>query len=465
MVKAAHEILEEVTRKGPDEKHKLIYNSPTETLEPIYFFILDLMNDFGFSVEKLIDNFVSSPGSGHFGEMGQRASIMQQQGSKLMADINTVLRSIINLIYDLRDFEIRLSQYDALDGDDMQKKKAARLALKQLWMDQVDSAKGNSSIKAMALGQGGFVTLIDAFLICDNEEDVDKLDLNQVVKRILKPRIFEFNVWVEESRRELGKRYDIERSYLKSQVASLKMYVNWARPYLRAAKELEMSHKSRHPALVKMFNTILMELTLIGKREFRIGWDDYELGVPNIPKSIKFNPKKKYYEIILVDFNFRGIPQKTAQGYSAGGKTEVLFRGYSLDEFQLKKFYEEFDKSDLFAGLELIEGIETESLEDISDDIKKYLAEEKEEAKEEAKKKSGPKDTSNPFLALLGIYDKKDKKPAKKEEKKEEEPKLSFKEKQIEKNYVLKALSSSVQISTFNFFEIYKKAHGMLSFP
>lgn len=465
MVKKAHEVMEDILEKGPDETHKLVYDSPTETLEPIYFFILDLMNDFGFGVEKLVDNFVSSPGSGHFGEMGQRASVMQQQGAKLMGDINTVLRSIINLIYDLRNFEIRLGHYDALDDSDGQRVKAARLSLKQMWMDKVDIQKGNSAIKAMAMGQGGFATLIDAFLVCETEKDVDEIDLNQIVKRILKPRIFEFNMWINESQSELQKRYDIERSYLKSQVASLKTYVNWARPYLRAAEDLQMSQKNRHPALVKMFNTILMELTIIGKRGFGLDWDDHELGVPNIPKSTKFSSDKQYYEIMLVDFEFRGIPQKTQQGYSAGGKTHIMFRGYSLDENQLKKFYEEFDKSDLYAGLELLEGIETDSLMAISEDIERYMKDEK-EAGDSRKKKNVKKssDMSNPFLALFGAYNKKSEKK-KIEKKKDEDIVLNYRDKRIEKDYILRALAEATAISTYTFFDIYKKAHGMVAFP
>ena len=39
----------------------------------------------------------------------------------------------------------------------------------------VDINKGNSSIKAMALGQAGFQTLIDAFLASKDEKDVNKL--------------------------------------------------------------------------------------------------------------------------------------------------------------------------------------------------------------------------------------------------------------------------------------------------
>ena len=98
----------------PEATHTLVYDSSTETLEPVYFFILDLMNDFGLAPQKLIDNFSSTPGSGHFAELGQRATIMQQQATKILGDINTVLRSVLNIIYDLKDFKIRLQSYDFL---------------------------------------------------------------------------------------------------------------------------------------------------------------------------------------------------------------------------------------------------------------------------------------------------------------------------------------------------------------
>ena len=83
-----------------DAEHTLIYDSSSETLEPVYFFILDLMNDFGLAPEKLVDTFMSSPGSGHFSELGQRATIMQQQAGKIMGDVNNVMRSVLNIIYD-----------------------------------------------------------------------------------------------------------------------------------------------------------------------------------------------------------------------------------------------------------------------------------------------------------------------------------------------------------------------------
>src|SRR3989339_1970731 len=64
--------------------HKLVYDSPAEQLEPIYFWILDFLKDGGYDVTKIVDNFVSSPGGGYFAEMGQRATKMQEEGMKIL---------------------------------------------------------------------------------------------------------------------------------------------------------------------------------------------------------------------------------------------------------------------------------------------------------------------------------------------------------------------------------------------
>ena len=94
---------EEIKPK-PLSEYKLVYDSSSETLEPIYFFILDLMNDFAFDTTKIVDNFSSSVGSGHFSEMGIKATQMQQQASKVLADVGVVMRGVLNIIYDLKEF-------------------------------------------------------------------------------------------------------------------------------------------------------------------------------------------------------------------------------------------------------------------------------------------------------------------------------------------------------------------------
>lgn len=439
-----------------DSSHTMGYDSSLETLEPIYFFIIDLMSDFGFSTEKLIDNFSSSPGSGHFAELGQRATIMQNQASKILADINTVLRSVLNIIYDLKEFRIRLQSYDDLKTNP----EGARLSLKQIWMDKVDIQKGNSSIKAMALGQSGFVTLIDAFLAAKDEKDVQKLDLNERVKRILLPRIHEFNAWIIHSEQELRKRYELEKSYLKSQVNSLKLYSRWAKPYLKTAYELEAKEGGREPALVKTFNTIMLELILLGKRRLNVKDSALEEKLPEefSRESFLRTLKRDYYSCVLVEFKFRGIPQRVSQQahFTFGGKADVTFHAYALNKNELDQLDKEIENSDLNDVMKLIKGSTDDSLTQLQDEINFFL--EEKDLKEEQKK---TKDSSNPFLALFGLYDKSEKPKPKKPEEKE---KPLIKDSWIEANHI-RPLASTVAVeSVFTLFDIYKKAHGMASF-
>ena len=443
-------------------EHTLVYDSSSETLEPVYFFILDLMNELGLSPEKFVDNFTSTPGSGHFSELQTKASIMQQQATKILGDVNTVLRSVLNITYDLKEFRTRLQAYDDLNSKSKEKSQAARLSLKQIWMDKVDIKKGNSSIKAMALGQAGFQTLINAFLVVDDEKDVDKIDLNEMIKRIVKPRIYEFNIWVDQSEKELRKRYGLEKTYLRSQVNSLKLYSRWAKPYLRAAQQLEMKDRGREPALVKVFSTLLLELTLLGKTKIDIQSAAFERQLPE--EFNKLKTKRDYFSCVLVDFMFRGIPQRTQrqQGeYVFGGRAEITFIAYALNSDELKKLDKELEKSDVEDVLRLIEGATTDSLEQMQKDIDFFL----EEKDETEKQTSG----ANPFLALFGVYDKKDKSssqtPTSSESRAKEKIERPLrKDDWIEKNHLRKLATTNSKEIAFDLFDIYKKAHGLPSY-
>jgi len=452
-LKSASQLIEENIGQKCLVEHKLVYDSAAESIEPIYFFILDLMQDeFGYNVEKIVDNFTSSPSSGHFGEIGQRATIMQQQGTKILGDINTVLRSVLNIIYDLRDFRTRIQYYDDSKSQKKEKAEAALLALKQIWIDKVDSQKGNSSISTMAR-QLGFQTLFDAFYIVKNESDVKKLDLNDRVKRMVLQRIQEFNIWVYQSEKELKKRYEIEKVYLKSQINSLKIYSRWVKPYLKTASKLEMKDIGRNPSLVESFSTLFLELTLLGKKKLNIENSAISEKIPFELKNYK--PSRDYYSCVLVDFTFRGFPQRVTQrgDYSFGGRTEVLFRGYSLNEDELKKLDEELKKSDVYDSLKLIEGTTTESIDNLKEEIESFLNEEIEDSPKEENSKS--EKNINPFLAMIGYYNKKDEKT-----KTTKLDKIK-KDNWIEKNHLRRVAAEEAKARAFKFFDIYKKAHGM----
>ncbi len=466
-IKSISQMIEEASpyykKKGkPEAIHNLVYDSSSETLEPVYFFILDLMNDFNLSPQKLADNFSSTPGSGHFAELGQRATIMQQQATKILGDVNTVLRSVLNIIYDLKDFQIRLQHYDLLKSKKKEEQEASLLSLKQIWMDRVDIAKGNSSIKAMTLGQAGYQTLIDAFLMANSEKDVDKMDLNDRVKRILKARVQEFAIWLKESEKELRKRYELERTYLKSQVNSLKLYSRWVRPYLKAAQDLEAKEKVREPALVKTFNTILLELTLLGKTKLDIADEALKGNLPKDFAKPKFlnKVKRNYYGCILVDFTFRGIPQRVSQQahYVFGGRAEITFRAYVLNDDELNKLEEQLKKSEISDVLTLIEGTSTESIGQLEEEIN-YFLEDKTTGAEEKK----PRDESNPFFALLGMYEPS----SSKKEKSKASPSgeiVVAKDNWTEANHFRPLAAEGIKARVYDMFDIYKKSHGMASY-
>ena len=55
-----------------------------------------------------------------------------------------------------------------------QNKEGGMLALKNIWLDQVDLKRGRGSIHQMA-AEMGFTTLREAFLIANSIEDVEKM--------------------------------------------------------------------------------------------------------------------------------------------------------------------------------------------------------------------------------------------------------------------------------------------------
>jgi len=438
----------------PAWQNHMTYDSPSSTLEPVYFWILDLVENFGYSVEKISDNFSATPGSGYFAELGARATKMQEEGMKILGTVNTVIKSIINVIYDLKDFEIRLKHYDNTKSKDKTGQEAAILALKQVWMDKVDIAKGRGSINGMSM-ELGFTTLRDAFMSAKSAEDVDKIDLNDRVKRILKPRVAEFFQWVKSSEQELRKRYEIEKTYLKSQVESLKLYTRWAKPYLKAAEQLGMKD-SASPHLVNVFNTMVLELSLFCKKKVDIKDAAYNKELPLEFANKKFS--RDYYICIFLDFTFRGMPQRVSQrgDYAFGGRTDIDFMAFVLNDDELEKFQKELEKSDISDALRLVENVTTESLGQLQEDLERFLKAKDGGESESAKAKSSD---INPFSSLFSFAKKPKAEEKPKNEKEDEKPLKESHAESVVRIYAEK----QVKDATYKIYDLFKKSMGMAS--
>ncbi len=432
-----YKLLKEMKAKEVAE-YNLTYDSPAETLEPIYYWLLDFMQDLGFDVEKIIDNFTASPGSGYFAELGKRATIMQQQAMDILAKINAVIKSIINLLYDLRQFEVRLQLYDKLKSDKKEEREAALAALKEIWITNVDIKKGRGAINILTT-QLEFVTLRDAFFQAKSVKDIEKMDLNERVKAILKSRYIEFETWLKESERELRKRFEIEKTYLKSQVASLRLYTKWMMPYLRAAEQLYMKQSSS-AALVSAFNTMLLELLLLGTKK---------VTKEELPASMQNQQARDFYICMFIDFSFRSIPRQiSAQGhYGFGGRIDILFRAYVLRQDEYESFKKKLDKEFFDKALKVLQQLSEESLKQLHEDLEHFLGEgwsgEEKQKQQEKKQK-----TFSFKLPSFSFF----------------KPKQTSNDTYTEK--VLRALAEKTAAELcFKIYDVYKKAHGMPSYP
>ena len=457
--------------KNPLEQHKLGYDAVSESLEPVYFWLLDnLEEEYGAEPKKLIDTFASSYGSGHFSEMGQKATTMQQQGMQMLGAINQVVKSIINLIYDLKEFKMRLELYEHRTSEKPEEKEGALLSLKQVWLDTVDIKRGNSSIKAMAISGANapnFVTLIDGFMaIIDlktlhERHEEGKLDLNDRVYRLLEQRFAEFEIWLDKSYQEIKKRFEIEKAYLKSQVSTVKLYARWAKPYLEAAKRLEQN-ASRTSALVNSFNSSILELTLFSSKEHLVKED---VDRNRVPKMYLDKVKEKYQECVVVELKFTTIPEKTSQqgGYGFRGRVGITFTSYSLSTGEIELMSKAIEKDDFDEAFGAISGSTDETLNALKGDLDELLGEKEEEKKDE-KKEEKKSDDSNPFSALFSIF-----LPStwqKKEEKKPSDPNAIKVKKdddfeKVARNYAI----ISARGRCNKMYSSYKGSHGMATLP
>lgn len=410
--------IEDLEKEKVGEKHKLFevkltYDNPNIVLENYYFWLIDFVKyGLKLKIDKISDTFGASPGSSFLGEMSSRMMNLLNQARSLGALINDIVKAILSIIYEIKYIKQRLKLYDEYKkikdpkASDKEKSRAhaALMSLKSIWIEKVDSQRGQASLSSLARSFKT-TTVMDVFFACTYPEDVDDLVrrkvINERVARVVKPRLMEFWKWLEESEKELRSRYKLLVSYLKHEINSLFTYFEFARPLLRFARKLLMKEYSS-PDVVSIFETAILELLLLieGKeKEFNI-----------IEKGEK--KKKKYYPVIEIKLYFRIYPMGQRVGgssvYTHIGKLDLEFYAYVLNEDELK----DLRKKELERDLLYIEGMTKDTIENLLDDILKIF--------EDYEKETG-KDIWKGLEWLKEF--KKEKKEEKKEEKDKEEKK------------------------------------------
>ncbi|MAG38282.1 hypothetical protein CMI45_02765 [Candidatus Pacearchaeota archaeon] len=444
--------------KNPIEKHTIDYDitgQPTQILEEHYFWILDYINAKYKRSFKLVDNFITSPGSSLFTDMLQKRSTAEQNASRLIGNLNEVTKSVLNLIYSLREFQTVLFLYDDYNSEDKAKKSGALLALKQRWLDKVDILRGGSSIKQLSItgaNQPNFVLLIDAFMKPETLEAADKLDLNDRLKRLVKQRLEEFYVWLNQSEGGLRGRYRVERNYLKSQMNVLRLYAHWLKPYLKESQRLEQSEDlASSSSFVNAFNTALFELTVVGEGAYDPKGDIASGELPEYFKKLKL---QSYVPLVLVEFKYRATPESLGQHARFRGKAEISITSYALTSEEIELFKKQVEKDNLGDILGAISGASEDSLEQIKLDVDEILGEIKPDLES-----FNPKKTSeaNPFTALFDFF-----KPMKKSK---DENQVGLSEDSNEEQVLRSQSLLAARWESRILYDTFKKALDMPAFP
>lgn len=422
------------------ERFKIVLESMGASIEKYYFFIMRFLKEepdhgLGFKVEKIKDLFGSSAGSSFHAQMGTKSSAMQQQLSNYLQQIGQLLKNLYPQIRELRIIDERIGYYDdSAKGDE-----SAEVALKSIWIEQVEQGMNNPNSVYSLARQVGFVTLPDLFFKINVKKasEVDKavksVEMPTKVKEVLSKKLYAYCQWKEHTEKELKQRKSIATKMLRQHYNVIKLYMDWLRPYLRTLKQLEMRGSMYDTDLVTAFETSKMELELLAT-----------------------GSGKKYVPCLRIKITFVTKPELhyTQQGQKQPvhiGQTEIVIEPYALTLEQINDYKKSLEEQDI----DFVASIDA-SMMAMKDDIVKYLrdaGEKMEGEKEEEPKKPkadylGPvKGIGEGFKMLMPFGGEKG--PSKQEVMAEEEEKIKAEKLASKLSFVL--------------YDVFKKVNGMMS--
>ncbi|PIN79398.1 hypothetical protein COV16_04465 [Candidatus Woesearchaeota archaeon CG10_big_fil_rev_8_21_14_0_10_34_8] len=382
----------------------LVFN---QSIEENYFWAVEFMrtHEGFYEIEKITDLFTASEHSAFFGNAQQRLGLQQDKVSQFLATIGKMVKELFQLVRELRILDERVGYYEDSNDKDSPSRESAEITLKGIWIDLVEQgAKNPASVFGMAR-ELQFATLPDLFFsihpkaVRDVDKEVDKLDFNDNVKRVLKRKLRTFMQWKESTYNEVLNRRIFTLKYLRQHFDIIKMYMHWVKPYLRNIKRLQLMNKTKSPDLIAAFEGSLVEIEILCKK---------------LPQNLRYGRQiisnKHVYSVVVLYFNYRSSAQMAyQQEYQRGplhvGKTELSIRAYAWTQKEIDNYLAMKAKEDLDL-LSVVDGSVKAALEALGDELERYLQEAGERIsfektnKEKEKKKEKGNSALDPFVSV-----------------------------------------------------------------
>jgi len=357
----------------PEHRYSLILETPHKSIEPVYFWCINLLKDLGCAdVLKVTDLFAAAEHSSFYGAGMQRLGMAQDKVQQFLAQIGQfVKKDLFQLVRDIRWIDERLEYHENARSKEIGITEPAEITLKGLWTDLVDGVVQGQRVSANVFQmaqQLQFTALPDFFFSLHPKTvkeiglEIEKLGLkNKPLTNVLKRKLEQYLVWKEYNYTELKQRKRFELSYLRQHYNIIKMYMTWLKPYLKHASRLETDVKSiSSPELIASFEGSMVEIEVIGKI---------------LPEG-----NKDTFTCLMLTFEYRTRPSLSFTqegGYHRGpvhiGETKITWRSYSWTQQDIDKYLSFKEKEDI----EVLSQID-ESMHAIGDDLQRYLDEAKE---------------------------------------------------------------------------------------
>ncbi|PIN87283.1 hypothetical protein COV19_00165 [Candidatus Woesearchaeota archaeon CG10_big_fil_rev_8_21_14_0_10_44_13] len=375
----------------PVERMRLIHEKHNQSIEEVYFWILDnLREEMEYSqFLKVTDVFAASENSAFFGVAQQRLGLQQDKVSQFLATIGKMVKELFQLVRELRILDERLELYDRSYEND----EPSEISLKGYWIDLVEGgAKNPASVYGMSR-ELGFTTLPDIFFAAPPmsstkvQDYIEGLKFNRKVREVLARKLKTFIIWKEHTYREHKSRRVFTLKYLRQHYDIIKMYMNWVKPYMKNIKRLTMDEsKMDSPNLISAFEGSMIEIEFLALKPFAKGL---------------------CYSVMDVHFDYRSRPEMkfVQEGYQRGpihvGRVVITFRAYSWTRKQLEQ-YKKFRDQEAFDLLGNIDSSVQAAYTSLGEELEKYLAESGEELGKEWEKPKAPHETMlGPFGAAF----------------------------------------------------------------
>ncbi|MEK6903631.1 MAG: hypothetical protein AABW64_03230 [Nanoarchaeota archaeon] len=405
---------------GGKAQYTIVMDMPQAGVEANYFAILGILegrSPFGLSyrsgadgkgeIIKIKDIYTAGETSAYFGMVEQRKGAQQDKFQQLMANIGQMIKTLFQMIRELRIIDERLEYYEkSMAGD-----RAAEVALKGIWVDLVEGGSKNPGSVIGLAKEVGFVTLPDLFFSIHPknadavEKEVNKLEssgFNRKIREVLMRKLKQYLIWREKTYKELTVGKEFKRLYMVQHYHVMKIYLHWLRPYLKNIKRLQTQPTESNKDIMAAFDTSKIELEIIAVKNV------YETEVnPDTKEDRKF---QKIFPCIRVKMDFVAMPQLSFQqeGYQRGaihlGKTRITIEGFTAirDKEKGKDEIEEYKQKVEREDFELLEAVD-KSILALKDDLEYYMKEDKLREKE-TQKEEKPEGILGPFKSLIDSF-------------------------------------------------------------